>query len=265
MASSSKPFTNKSISIRLDETNYLLWRQQILFAIESLALASHIDGTISVPPQYTMVDGVKTVNAEFVVYKQQDSALCSWLLSSISTSILPSLVNCHTAFEIWEKVQKIFSVSSTTKIMHLHCSLKNLRKMDQNMREYLAQIHAVCDSLVACGNPLTETMHISAILSGLPSEYEPRPDNKRLIWLTLYKPKVLLWVLVLGFFKAQIILARIMFLIVLFQDMWVRSLLRVYSPVCRRGFKILDTSSSLQKAEFPIVLILELSIMLSDA
>ncbi|KAL4368436.1 hypothetical protein GQ457_05G012080 [Hibiscus cannabinus] len=173
MASSFKPFTNKSISIRLDETNYLLWRQQVLFAIESLALSSHIDGTISVPSQYTMVDGVKTVNAEFVVYKQQDSALCSWLLSSISTSILPSLVNCRTAFEIWEKIQKVFSVSSTTKIMHLHCSLKNLRKRDQSMREYLAQIQAVCDSLAACGNPLTETMHISAILSGLPSEYEP--------------------------------------------------------------------------------------------
>ncbi|KAL4279594.1 hypothetical protein GQ457_03G032130 [Hibiscus cannabinus] len=173
MASSSKPFTNKSISIRLDETNCLLWRQQVLFAIESLALSSHIDGTMSVPSQYTMVDGVKTVNAEFVVYKQQDSALYSWLLSSISTSILPSLVNCRTAFEIWEKVQKVFSVSSTTKIMHLHCSLKNLRKRDQSMREYLAQIQAVCDSLAACGNPLTETMHISAILSGLPSEYEP--------------------------------------------------------------------------------------------
>ncbi|KAL4272879.1 hypothetical protein GQ457_13G027250 [Hibiscus cannabinus] len=41
------------------------------------------------------------------------------------------------------------------------------------MREYLAQIQSVCDSLAACGNPLSETMHISAILSGLPSEYEP--------------------------------------------------------------------------------------------
>ncbi|KAL4346923.1 hypothetical protein GQ457_17G006470 [Hibiscus cannabinus] len=57
--------------------------------------------------------------------------------------------------------------------MHLHCSLKNLRKRDQGMREYLAQIQSVCDSLAACGNPLSETMHISAILSGLPSEYEP--------------------------------------------------------------------------------------------
>ncbi|KAL4319709.1 hypothetical protein GQ457_18G000320 [Hibiscus cannabinus] len=122
-------FFNKSISIRLDETNYLLWRQQVLFAIDSLALGSHIDGSAVVPSQ--------------------------------------------TALEIWDKIQQNFSIFSTTKIMHLHCSLKNLRKRDQSMREYLAQIQSICDSLAACGNPLTETMHISTILSGLPSEYEP--------------------------------------------------------------------------------------------
>ncbi|GMJ04153.1 hypothetical protein HRI_004084500 [Hibiscus trionum] len=56
--------------------------------------------------------------------------------------------------------------------MHLHCSLKSLRKRDPTMREYLAQIQAICDSLAASGNPLTETMYISTILSGLPPEYE---------------------------------------------------------------------------------------------
>ncbi|KAL4319896.1 hypothetical protein GQ457_18G015380 [Hibiscus cannabinus] len=169
---SSKPFTNKSISIRLDESNYLLWRQQVLFSIDSLALGSHIDGTIAPPSQYVVVNGVRSLNPDFVAFKQEDSALCSWLLSSISGTILPSLVNCRTAIEIWDKVQHKFSVFSTTKIMHLHCSLKNLRKRDQSMRDYLAQIQSICDNLAACGNPLIETMHISTILSGLPSEYE---------------------------------------------------------------------------------------------
>ncbi|KAL4354862.1 hypothetical protein GQ457_06G019540 [Hibiscus cannabinus] len=142
-SNSSKPFTNKSISIRLDETNYLMWRQQVLFAIDSLALGSHIDGTAVVPPQHVVVNGVRALNPEFVVFKQEDSVLCSWLLSSISGSILPSLVNCRTVIEIWDKVQQNFSVLSTTKII-----------------------------LAACGNPLTEIMHISTILSGLPLEYE---------------------------------------------------------------------------------------------
>ncbi|GMI64360.1 hypothetical protein like AT1G21280 [Hibiscus trionum] len=140
-SSSSKPFTNKTITIRLDESNFLLWKQQILFAVESLGLISHIDGTISIPPH--VVDdekGIKVPNPDYLFYKQEDSALCSWLLASISPSILSSLVGCKTAVDIWKKVQQAYSTSSTTKLMHLHCSLRNIRKRDQSMKEYLGQI-----------------------------------------------------------------------------------------------------------------------------
>ncbi|KAL4302869.1 hypothetical protein GQ457_10G007120 [Hibiscus cannabinus] len=99
---------------------------------------------ISIPLVNHIEDTI--VNGEYVDYKQQDSSFYSWLLSSINSS---------------------------TKIMHLHCSLKTLRKRDLRMREYLTQIPIICDNLAACGNPLTETMHIFAILSGLPPEYEP--------------------------------------------------------------------------------------------
>ncbi|GMI83412.1 hypothetical protein HRI_002010500 [Hibiscus trionum] len=59
-SASGKPFKNKTISIRLDDSNYLLWRQQVSFAIESLALTSHVDGTIKIPPQYVLSqEGVK--------------------------------------------------------------------------------------------------------------------------------------------------------------------------------------------------------------
>ncbi|GMJ06747.1 hypothetical protein HRI_004343900 [Hibiscus trionum] len=78
--------------------------KQVLFAIESLALVNHIDGSLSVPVQYVGEGSARTINPEFVKYKQEDSALCSWLLSSIGSSILPSLVNCKNALDIWEKI-----------------------------------------------------------------------------------------------------------------------------------------------------------------
>ncbi|GMI99232.1 hypothetical protein HRI_003592500 [Hibiscus trionum] len=92
--SSAKPFTNKSISIRLDDTNYLLWKQQIFFAIESLALADHINNSFTVLDQYLSSDRSCRINPEYACYKQEDNALYSWLLSSIGSSILSSLVNC---------------------------------------------------------------------------------------------------------------------------------------------------------------------------
>ncbi|GMJ14888.1 hypothetical protein HRI_005158000 [Hibiscus trionum] len=101
VSENSKPFTNKSISIQLDDTNYLLWRQQIQFAIESLALQDHLDDSFSVPEQYVTGDGGRrSVNPEYARFKQEDNALCSWLLSSIGPSILPSLVNCKNTLQI---------------------------------------------------------------------------------------------------------------------------------------------------------------------
>ncbi|KAE8682349.1 hypothetical protein F3Y22_tig00111254pilonHSYRG00131 [Hibiscus syriacus] len=146
---------------------------RFFFVIESLALVGHIDGSVVVPQQYLLVEGGnKILNEEYVAYKEQDCALASWLLASISPSILPGLVRCKSAFDIWQKLEQKSSISSTTRIMHLHCSLKSLRKRDHTMREYLDQIQAICDNLAICGHPLSETVHISAILSGLPPEYE---------------------------------------------------------------------------------------------
>ncbi|KAL4348687.1 hypothetical protein GQ457_17G002420 [Hibiscus cannabinus] len=126
---------------------------------KSLVSPSNIDGTQSIPPQFILVASEKVSNHCFVSYKQQYSAICYWLLVSINTTILLSLVSCLKTCEIWEKVQQNFLFSSTIKIMHI-----NLRKRDQSMKEYLVQIQFVCDRLAASRNPLTETMHIFAIL-----------------------------------------------------------------------------------------------------
>ncbi|GMI67537.1 hypothetical protein HRI_000423000 [Hibiscus trionum] len=112
--SSSKSFTNKTITIRLNDTNYLLWKQHVLFATESLALTKHVDGSLVVSAQQVHGEGgTMFPNLDYVLYKQEDSALCSWLLSSIGSSILSALVNCKTALDIWGKIQHIFSVTLT--------------------------------------------------------------------------------------------------------------------------------------------------------
>ncbi|GMJ04170.1 hypothetical protein HRI_004086200 [Hibiscus trionum] len=135
---SAKPFTNKTMSIHLDNSNYLLWKHQILFAIESLALVDHIDGSLVISTQFVAGEGGRrVVNPEYVCYKQEDSTLYSWLISFIGSSILPFVVNCKNALGIWEKVKHIFYVTSITRIMHMQCSLKNIRKRDQTMREYV--------------------------------------------------------------------------------------------------------------------------------
>ncbi|GMJ04156.1 hypothetical protein HRI_004084800 [Hibiscus trionum] len=72
-SSSSKPFTNKTVSIRLDDSNYFLWKQQILFAVKNLALTDYIDGSLVVHPQIVFSEGGSRVsNPDYIRYRQEE-------------------------------------------------------------------------------------------------------------------------------------------------------------------------------------------------
>ncbi|KAK5846096.1 hypothetical protein PVK06_002367 [Gossypium arboreum] len=50
--------------------------------------------------------------------------------------------------------------------------LKGVKNRELCMREYLAKIQLICNSLESYGYPVLEVVHISIILTGLPNEYE---------------------------------------------------------------------------------------------
>ncbi|KAE8710348.1 L-ascorbate oxidase-like protein [Hibiscus syriacus] len=102
-----------------------------------------------------------------------DSALASWLLSTMSPSILPHMVGTDTAAQVWSTVTKFFASSSTTMIMNLHYRLKAIKKEDLSMRNFITKVKELCDALAACGSPVSEYEQIATILNGLSSEYRP--------------------------------------------------------------------------------------------
>ncbi|KAL4296184.1 hypothetical protein GQ457_12G002980 [Hibiscus cannabinus] len=152
----SQTFTNKKISIVLDECNFLMWKQQVLLAVRSLRLEKLLTGVLT-PPSATVVrEGRVLENEDYDVFMAQDSALASWLLSTISPQLLPEFVGAETAAAIWTTVLKFFSSRSTTTVMSLHYRLRAVKKGDQSM-------HA----------PISDLEKIATILNGLPMEYQP--------------------------------------------------------------------------------------------
>lgn len=87
---SPKNFSNKKINLKLDETNYLQWKQQIIFTIASHRLEGYLDGSTRVEEIIFNADGSKYVNPAYRAYKEQDSVLASCLLTSINIIILAS-------------------------------------------------------------------------------------------------------------------------------------------------------------------------------
>ncbi|KAI9198027.1 hypothetical protein LWI28_008821 [Acer negundo] len=106
-----KPLTplKLELTVKLDHNNFLLWKQQVQAAIKGIQLSAYIDPSIS-PPSSKNLDG--TMNESYLDWEQQDQILLCWLLSSISQGILPELVGCSTASEVWSTVERIFSSHS---------------------------------------------------------------------------------------------------------------------------------------------------------
>ncbi|KAE8715757.1 hypothetical protein F3Y22_tig00110160pilonHSYRG00364 [Hibiscus syriacus] len=116
-------------------------------------------------------DGTVRVNDEegFVA---QDSALASWLLSTISQHLIPQFVGAKTAAAVWNTVLHFFANSSTIAIMSLHYKLQSLKKGGDSMRAYLTRVKEVCDALASCGSTVPQVEQIASILKGLTREYQ---------------------------------------------------------------------------------------------
>ncbi|KAK6131759.1 hypothetical protein DH2020_034493 [Rehmannia glutinosa] len=164
---------NQLISIKLDDTNFLIWKQMILTAIRGYGLEHLLLKDVVAPEQYT-VDATtkkKELNTEFMAWQRQDQLLASWILSSLSESILILMVGLSSSSEIWNAIDTHFSSQSNAKVMEYKLKLSTLKKENIPMREYLNKIKHCFDLLAAAGKKLSEEDQIMHVLTGLGSDY----------------------------------------------------------------------------------------------
>lgn len=96
--------------VLVDDSNFLAWQQHVLLVLKTYWLHSFVDGTIKVPlREVTGSDGASIENLTYAQYEQQDSALCAWLLSTVSALLHNQLVgHSLSAFELWETLKQVF-------------------------------------------------------------------------------------------------------------------------------------------------------------
>ena len=95
-----------SFSMKLDNNNFLIWKQQVVSAIKGYGLQRFVFFESAIPPRFLLKEDAKAenVNKAFVEWEQQDQLLLSWMLSSISEKVLPRLVGYETSFQVWVKL-----------------------------------------------------------------------------------------------------------------------------------------------------------------
>lgn len=98
--------------------------------------------------------------------------LLSWLQTSLSTGIQARVVGSTHTFELWENIFAYFQKLGRTKVRQLHTELRTTTLENLTVKEYLAKIKSLVDSLSSVGDPVSSRDHLDAILDGLPQTYD---------------------------------------------------------------------------------------------
>ncbi|KAM1385741.1 hypothetical protein ACFX13_032808 [Malus domestica] len=111
----SHPNVTNFLTIKLDRTNYPLWRAQFIPLLRSRGLLSFVDGSTICPPAFLSdADGTltDTVNPLSEAWIQQDQLVLSWLASSLTPNILSVIVN-----NAWRTLQDRYASSSHNRVV----------------------------------------------------------------------------------------------------------------------------------------------------
>jgi hypothetical protein len=148
-------------------------------------LYGFVDGTLPCPsaeipdPVVAAEGGAPTTisNPEYSAWHQQDQAILSAIVSSLTESVLGMVMLIPTSREAWETLEVSFATQSTTRVMQLHGALSRVKKLDSIATDFFNKVKAMSDTLSSIGQPLHSDEFNGYLLAGLDSEYDALADR----------------------------------------------------------------------------------------
>nr|CAD1820632.1 unnamed protein product [Ananas comosus var. bracteatus]CAD1838934.1 unnamed protein product [Ananas comosus var. bracteatus] len=167
------PSVHHQLTIKLTSSNYLLWKTQITPFLCGHQLIHHIDGSTPPPPK-------EINNAANPAYKDwyiKDQIVLSWILSSISESVLSQVVGATTAYAAWSRLQTTYASGSRAQVRTLKNALHALSRDNDSIATYMDRAKRLFDQLIALDAAISEDDLIDHILRGLGQDYRPFTRN----------------------------------------------------------------------------------------
>lgn len=120
------------INIKLGHENYLLWKAQMMPYLRSQQLLGFVDGSISAPEKIitmsTESGTAQVPNPAYQTWLQQDQAILSAILSSLTPEVLSQVLLLNTSHEVWIALECRFASQSKARIMNVRRQLVTIQK-----------------------------------------------------------------------------------------------------------------------------------------
>jgi hypothetical protein len=120
---------NLSQLFKLEGPNYLAWVSQFQPILRGNDLQGLVDGSDYCPPQFiNSEEGNRITNPAYVTWQRKDQLLLSWIISSLTPSIVSSMYGVNTSFQAWTTLATKFASQSKSRISHLKRQLQTLQQ-----------------------------------------------------------------------------------------------------------------------------------------
>ena len=101
------PSLPQPLIIKLDETNHLSWKNQILNVVIASGHEQFLEGTDPIPPKFINGD-FQSPNPEFVQWERLNRLVMSWIYASLTPAMVGQIVEHQTAIAIWSTLNQVY-------------------------------------------------------------------------------------------------------------------------------------------------------------
>lgn len=143
--------------VLLEMSNYFSWEAQFSAMLRGFQLMEYVLGEVELSTPARI---------------QQDQLILSWILTGVSTSILPQIASYRTVSRAWLALQRLYAFGTQTRQIHIRRQLQSVQKGGLSMDEYITKVTVLRDSLAAIGESIKESEMILITLTGLGDDYK---------------------------------------------------------------------------------------------
>uniref|UniRef100_A0A2N9EGW1 Poly [ADP-ribose] polymerase n=1 Tax=Fagus sylvatica TaxID=28930 RepID=A0A2N9EGW1_FAGSY len=136
---------SKLITVKLDQSSYILWKCQITSVLDAYSLLNFVDGSQPCPSR------------ENPLYQQwfaRDRTVLMLIHSTLSHSALSLVIGQSTAHGAWEVIDRHYTSVLRSNMLNLKAELYNIEKNNDSISLYLQRIKEIRDK--ACGQGFSQ-------------------------------------------------------------------------------------------------------------